>query len=73
MNKIETKTRSDLLIMVSRLDEMTTEEKTEVILAMRNKIENIYKILFYLEKRIREKKWEIFAPIRQLLRQALES
>lgn len=60
-------TRSDIMLEVSRLNEMTGAEKTILIAKLHYKIEQVYKILFGLEK-VKE-----FEPIAELLRKALES
>jgi hypothetical protein len=66
-NKENKMTRSDLMLEVTKLNTMTGEEKTLLILQMHNKIENVYKICFGLEKDRHS-----FGPVGELLRKALE-
>jgi hypothetical protein len=61
------KTRSDLLLTISHLNKMTSNEKDELIKKLHYKIEQAYKIVYALEKDSH------FMAIGQLLRKALES
>lgn len=60
-------TRSDILLEMNRLNKMTGAEKTLLIQKLEFKIEQVYKILFPLEKD------EHFKELGELLRKALES
>lgn len=60
-------TRSDLILVMGRLNEMTGAEKTILAMKLHHKIEQVYKILFKIEEK---NEWE---PLSQLLRKALES
>jgi len=60
-------TRSDIILEVSRLNKMTGADKTILVLKLHHKIEEIYKILFEIEK-VKE-----FQDLATLLRKALES
>ena len=60
-------TRSDIDLKILKMDEMSCREKDELIIALSNKIDNIYEnVLFPLEKDCK------FAPIAEQLRKVLE-
>lgn len=60
-------TRSDILLKAVKIDEMSCREKDDMIVALCNKIDNVYEnVLFPIENDGK------FASIAEVLRKALE-
>ena len=60
-------TRSDIILAIHYAD--TMEKKDELIRQLNKKIEDVYSILYVMEK----DEWKNYAPLAELLRNALES